>query len=147
MFLSHENSCFLWIQGNPIPFWCPQNFLVWFWSCFKLLIKWVYEGGCPNFFIPQNNMFLSKVHDSAQRSLFLKLTHLCEQGLASLLHSPSIRPHITDVLYNPSLYICTDENRMKSEGDFNGILINRNIYASSTYMISCLQITPVISMN
>ena len=52
------------IQGNPIPFWCPQNFLVWFWSCFKLLIKWVYEGGCPNFF------YSSKQHVSIKGSWF-----------------------------------------------------------------------------
>ena len=136
----HMKTVVFWvIQGNAIPLWCPQNFLVGFWSCFKLLIKWVYEGVCPNFFIPQNNMFLSKVHGSAQRSLFLKLHHLYEQGLVCLLQSPSIRLHITDVLYNPRLFICTDENRVKFEGAydtelFSEIMINRFSYASSTSM-------------
>ncbi|XP_052722336.1 uncharacterized protein LOC128193116 [Crassostrea angulata] len=86
-----------------------------FWVCFKLLLKWVYEGICPNFFIPQNNMFVSKVHGSAQNRLFLQLHELYKKGLACLLQSPSIRTYIIDVLYNPRLTICTDEKLIAPE--------------------------------
>nr|XP_022317032.1 uncharacterized protein LOC111120514 [Crassostrea virginica] len=116
----HMKTVVFWvIQQNAVPVWCPQNFLAGFWVCFKLLLKWVYEGVCPNFFIPQNNLFLSKVHGSAQRSLFQQLHGLYEKGLVCLLQSPSIRSCITDVLYNPRLSICTNNDRIMSECDID----------------------------
>ncbi|XP_065927923.1 cyclic GMP-AMP synthase-like receptor [Magallana gigas] len=70
----HMKTTIFWaIQQNTLPHWCSQNLLDGFWVCFKLLLKWVYEGICPNFFIPQNNLFLTKVHGSAQNRLFLQL--------------------------------------------------------------------------
>ncbi|XP_065923774.1 uncharacterized protein [Magallana gigas] len=73
----HIKTIVLWtIQQNTLPHWCPQNILVGFWVCFELLLKWVREGICPNFFIPQNNLFLTKVNGSAQNRLFLQLHEL-----------------------------------------------------------------------
>nr|XP_022308648.1 uncharacterized protein LOC111114577 [Crassostrea virginica] len=109
----HMKTVIFWvIQQNAVPLWCPQNLLAGFWVCFKLLLKWVYEGVCPNFFISENNLFLSKVHGSAQKKLFLELHGLYEEGLACLLQSPSIKSYITNVLYNPRLAICTNEDRI-----------------------------------
>ncbi|XP_078321567.1 cyclic GMP-AMP synthase-like receptor 2 isoform X1 [Crassostrea virginica] len=114
----HMKTVIFWvIQQNAVPLWCPQNLLARFWVCFKLLLKWVYEGACPNFFIPENNLFLSKVHSSAQKKFFLELHGLYEKGLVCLLQSPSIKSYITNVLYNPRLSICTNEDRMISECD------------------------------
>ncbi|XP_052719433.1 uncharacterized protein LOC128191417 [Crassostrea angulata] len=120
----HMKTTVFWaIQQNLLSHWCPQNFLAGFWVCFKLLLKWVYEGVCPNFFIPQNNLFLTKVHGSAQKSLFLWLHGLYNKGLACLLQSSSIRSYIIDVLYNPRLSICTSENMMISEVDYDVELV------------------------
>nr|XP_022310280.1 uncharacterized protein LOC111115735 [Crassostrea virginica] len=126
----HMKTVIFWvIQQNAVPLWCPQNLLAGFWVCFKLLLKWVYEGVCPNFFIPENNLFLSKVHGSAQRKLFLMLHGMYERGLACLLQSPSIKSYITNVLYNPRLSINANEDRMISECDHDKQLfseIDRN---------------------
>ncbi|XP_034317673.2 uncharacterized protein [Magallana gigas] len=106
----HMKTTVFWaIQQNTLLHWCPQNLLAGFWVCFKLLLKWVYKGICPNFFIPQNNMFLTKVYGSAQNRLFLQLHELYKKGLACLLQSSSIRSYIIDVLYHPRLFICVDE--------------------------------------
>nr|XP_022310281.1 uncharacterized protein LOC111115736 [Crassostrea virginica] len=114
----HMKTVIFWaIQQNAVPLWCPQNLLGGFWVCFKLLLKWVYEGVCPNFFIPENNLFLSKVHGSAQRKLFLELRGLYEKGLVCLLQSPSIKSYIIYILYNPRLSIYANEDRMISECD------------------------------
>ncbi|XP_061192744.1 uncharacterized protein LOC133200946 [Saccostrea echinata] len=116
----HMKTTLFWvIQRNMIPYWCPQNLLECFWVCFKVILQWVYEGICPNFFIPKNNMFLVKIYGSAQKRLFLKLHTLYKTGLASLLQSPTIRSHIIHVLYNPRLSICTNERYMTSEVDFD----------------------------
>ncbi|XP_022315409.1 uncharacterized protein LOC111119495 [Crassostrea virginica] len=121
----HMKTAVFWVlQQNVVPLWCPQNLLAGFWVCFKLLLKWVYKGVCPNFFIPQNNLFLTKIHGSAQRNLFLQLHGLYEKGLACLLQSPSVRSFITDVLNNPRLCICTNEDRMRSECEYDVELFN-----------------------
>ncbi|XP_078316898.1 uncharacterized protein LOC111116160 [Crassostrea virginica] len=137
------------IQQNVVPLWCPQNLLVGFWVCFKLLLKWVYKGVCPNFFIPQNNLFLTKIHGSAQRSLFLHLHGLYEKGLACLLKSPSIRSYITDVLYNPRLSICTNEDRMKPGCEHDVELYNeidRNITQAPKTLDQCIKYLQTIEL-
>nr|XP_022297686.1 uncharacterized protein LOC111107037 [Crassostrea virginica] len=112
----HMKTAVFWaIQRNTIDHWCPQNLLAGFWVCYKLLLKWVYEGVCPNFFIPENNMFLNKVHGVAQRNLFTQLNGLYEKGIAFLLQNPSISSYIMNVLCNPRLSVCTDEHTLISK--------------------------------
>ncbi|XP_052690425.1 uncharacterized protein LOC128168268 [Crassostrea angulata] len=127
----HMKTIVFWaIQQNTLPYWCPQNLLAGFWVCFKLLLKWVYEGVCPNFFIPQNNLFLTKIHGHAQNRLFLQLHELYKKGLACLLQSYSIRSYIIDVLYNPTLSICTDESTLRSQVDYDVELITESSLVS-----------------
>ncbi|XP_065938141.1 uncharacterized protein [Magallana gigas] len=123
----HMKITVFWvIQQNTLPRLCPQNLLAGFWVCFKLLLKWVYEGVCPNFFIPQNNLFLTKVHGSAQNRLFLQLHELYKKGLACLLQSSSIRSYIIDVLHNHILSVCTDESTMRPEVEFDVELVRES---------------------
>ena len=61
------------IQNNSRMNWAPENLLTCFWTFFKLLVSWVYRGECPNFFIPQNNMFRGKVVGHTQVVLFDQL--------------------------------------------------------------------------
>nr|XP_022298625.1 uncharacterized protein LOC111107635 [Crassostrea virginica] len=121
----HMKTAIFWaIQGNTIDHWCPQNLLAGFWVCYKLLLKWVYEGVCPNFFIPENNMFLNKVHGVAQRNLFTQLNGLYEKGITFLLQNPSISSYIMTVLYDPRLSVCTDERTLISEVKLDRELFN-----------------------
>ncbi|XP_062616159.1 uncharacterized protein LOC134277879 [Saccostrea cucullata] len=115
----HMKTAVFWvIQLNIMPYWCPQNLLQCFWVCFKLILKWVYDGICPNFFIPENNMFLSNIHGKAQRELFIGLHELYEKGLACLIHSPSVRFHVITILQNPRQSVCTDEHALISKAKF-----------------------------
>ncbi|XP_061165131.1 uncharacterized protein LOC133174107 [Saccostrea echinata] len=120
----HMKTAVFWaIQQNKLLKWCPQNLLECFWVCFKLILKWVYEGVCPNFFIPENNMFLTKIHSDSQLILFLRLYTLYENGCVScLLHYPFIRARVLNVLYNPGCSICTDEHTLISEVMFDELL-------------------------
>ncbi|XP_065936912.1 uncharacterized protein [Magallana gigas] len=122
----HMKTTVFWaIQQNTLPHWCPQNLLAGFWICFKLLLKWVHEGVCPNFFIPQNNLFLAKVRGPTQNRLFLQLHELYKKGIVCLLQSSSIRSYVIGVLYNPRLSICTNENAMRYEVDFDLELVQQ----------------------
>ncbi|XP_062587876.1 uncharacterized protein LOC134249559 [Saccostrea cucullata] len=118
----HMKTAVFWaLQQNSIPHWYPQNFLECFWVCFKLLLKWVYEGVCPNFFIPENNMFLTNIFGESQRKLFLELHGLYEKGIALLLHSQSIRSIIIIGLCNPGLCMYNSE-------DDEEIVFNLNLF-------------------
>nr|XP_022309522.1 uncharacterized protein LOC111115170 [Crassostrea virginica] len=112
----HMKTAVFWaIQQNTIGYGCPKNLLAGFWVCFKLLLKWVYEGVCPNFFIPKNNMFLNKIYGAAQRDLFDRLYDLYDKGIAFLLQIPTISSYIMFVLCNPRLSVCTDDHTLISE--------------------------------
>ena len=91
-----KTAVFWAIQQNTSAHWCPQNLLTGFWLCFKFLLKWVFDGVCPNFFIPENNMFLNKVHGAAQNNLFCQMYGFYEKGIIFLLQSPSISSYIMD---------------------------------------------------
>lgn len=70
----HIKTVVFWaIQQNTLHNWCPQSMLDGFLICYKVLLRCIYEGVCPNFFIPQNNMFLGKINGSAQSELFDRL--------------------------------------------------------------------------
>ena len=120
----HMKTALFWVlQNSTIPECCPQNFLQYFWACFKLVLKWVYEGVCPNFFIPENNMFLSNIYGSAQRRLFDRLHKMYENGLLCLLESPSINPYLLPALTKQMPMVIPDE-----------ILLIRELFCDETYL-------------
>ncbi|XP_078323250.1 uncharacterized protein LOC144622452 [Crassostrea virginica] len=138
----HIKTAVLWaIQQNATHDWSPQNLLAGFWVCFKLLLKWVYEGVCPNFFIPENNMFLNKVYGEAQKQLFTQLYSLYERGIAFLLHIPPISSCIMNVLCNPRLSVCTDERTLLSEVRLDKELFNEIYIQSVTQdnLLGCME--------
>ena len=144
----HMKTTIFWaVQHNSIAHWCPQNLLSGFWVCFKLLLKWVYEGVCPNFFIPENNMFLNKVHGEAQKNLFTQLYGLYENGIAFLLQSPSISSYIMGVLCNPRVSVCTDEHTLISEVVLEEELFyeinGRNVFSPKDLQ-SCMDLLHII---
>ncbi|XP_062596006.1 uncharacterized protein LOC134257411 [Saccostrea cucullata] len=98
------------IQKNTSLSWTPENLLTCFWESFKLLIYMVHTGECPNFFIPQNNMFRVKVTGSVQILLFNQLYDLYSKGISCLLLSEKIRPYLSIAILYKTLRVQTDEN-------------------------------------
>ncbi|XP_062595561.1 uncharacterized protein LOC134256899 [Saccostrea cucullata] len=104
-----KTAVFWVIQTNNSLTWTPENVLPCFWRCFKLLIFWVFIGECPNFFIPENNMFRFKVTGSMQTLLFNNLNELYCKGISSLLLSETLRPFLSQAILYRGLRVCTDE--------------------------------------
>ncbi|XP_048751195.2 uncharacterized protein LOC125662893 [Ostrea edulis] len=146
----HMKMAVFWVlQHNTVLAWGPHNLLQCFWISFKVILKWVYEGVCPNFFIPENNMFLFKIYGAAQQKLFIRLYGLYEKGLVEcLLHISSISPYVRSAQLNPRLSICTDEHVLISEAEFDGELfreIIRNNYAQSTSDLRlCMKVLHIV---
>lgn len=99
---------------SPIK-WKPCNLLSCFWTCFKLLISWVDKGECPNFFIPQNNMFRVKVVGHKQAVLFEKLHSLYNEGIICLLLSPTIGEYLEKSIPYRYLKPGTEETTIVSD--------------------------------
>nr|XP_022286732.1 uncharacterized protein LOC111099656 [Crassostrea virginica] len=97
------------IQNDNHMAWVPENLLMCFWTCFKLLISWVHRGECPNFFIPQNNMFRVKVVGQTQCALFDHLFGLYCKGISCLLLSPTIGKYLYMPMVDRTLTFRTDE--------------------------------------
>ena len=58
-----------WEISDHSKGWTHFNFLHKFLNVFRRLIKWVSIGYCPNFFIPENNMFYGKICGRTQTAL------------------------------------------------------------------------------
>ena len=103
------------VQCDRSLHWVPRNLLSCFWTCFKVLLSWVYKGECPNFFISQNNMFRVKVVGHTQVSLFEQLYALYNKGILCLLMSPTIDRFLNIVILNGMLTFRTDDTRLISD--------------------------------
>ncbi|XP_061190080.1 uncharacterized protein LOC133197919 [Saccostrea echinata] len=137
----HMKTAVFWvIQQNMIPQWSPHTLLYSSWVCFKLVLKWVYEGDCPNFFIPSNNMFLSNIYGEAQNVLFLRLYELYKTGIRSMLDTLSIMScnECIAFLRDPSFSCCADENIQFSEADFD-VMLFREIESNESLPVLNVQ--------
>lgn len=134
----HMKTAIFWaIQQNMLSQWCPENILAGFWVCFKLVLKWVFLGVCPNFFIPQNNLFLSRIYGEAQDNLFRRLYELYEKGLSLVLHISTTRQFILQgLIYRGRIDYegCT----LSSEIEFD-TRFNREMESSAPLKTSNLQ--------
>ena len=66
----HIKTCmFSVIENTPCEFWKPENLLVCISLCLRKLLEWVDAGYCPNYFIPDENMFDRRIHGTVRLRL------------------------------------------------------------------------------
>ena len=66
----HIKTCmFFVIENTPRQFWKPDNLLVCISLCLRKLLEWVDAGYCPNYFIPEENMFDRRIHGTVRLRL------------------------------------------------------------------------------
>ena len=54
----HIKTCMLYMkEKTPAEFWRPENLLGCMLTALKVLSRWAKEGNCPDYFIPDENMF------------------------------------------------------------------------------------------
>ena len=70
--------------------WNPSSLLSCIWKCFLRLLHWVVCSYCPNFFIPQNNMFAGKIESTNRDNLLRHMMTLYHEGYRSILRCRSI---------------------------------------------------------
>ncbi|KAK3104935.1 hypothetical protein FSP39_013467 [Pinctada imbricata] len=97
-----KTAVFWEISENPYS-WSPYNFLFKFWNVFRRLINWVSKGYCPNFFIPENNMFYGKICGELQKTVLSKLRELYLDGYWSLLACTSMSATLSQLIVQPQI--------------------------------------------
>ncbi|KAK3084245.1 hypothetical protein FSP39_010636 [Pinctada imbricata] len=112
-----KTAVFWEISENNIG-WTPGNFIFKFWNVFRRVIGWVSAGYCPNFFMPEHNMFYGKIYGRLQRDLTISLISLFDEGYLCLLRCTSLYKTLSKVVAYPSLVhrISTNEDDYVSLG-------------------------------
>ena len=93
-----KTALFWEIVSSPSQ-WFPSSLLTCFWNCFSRLLQWVSASYCPNFFIPQNNMFGGKIECENRIKLLRYLGTLYTEGYTCLLRCPSLSHWMTFILF------------------------------------------------
>ncbi|KAL3883196.1 hypothetical protein ACJMK2_029512 [Sinanodonta woodiana] len=76
----HCKTCiFYLVENTPSAIWQPENLLLCVELCLRLLYNWVESKMCPNYFIPEENMFQCKVYGHVQVQLLNILGNLLRQ--------------------------------------------------------------------
>ena len=107
-------TALFWEITNGNVIWNIHNFMSGFWACFKRLlhwINWINNKYCPNFFIPENNMFAGKITDQARIKLLCCLLPLYKEEYHCLLRCPSLQNNLQVFIERPMMAadIETDE--------------------------------------
>ena len=85
-----------WELSHSSISWDSSNFLACFWICFQRILHWINNEYCPNFFIPENNMFAVRVR------LMSCLVPLYQEGYNCLLRCPTIQNELFTIIRHPS---------------------------------------------
>ncbi|KAK3100324.1 hypothetical protein FSP39_018144 [Pinctada imbricata] len=81
-----KKTAVFWEISENVNDWSTRDFLNRFLNVFHRVIRWVEEGYCPNFFIPEQNMFYGKIYGRRQRELMFRLRSLYDEGIMCLSH-------------------------------------------------------------
>ena len=79
--------------------WSPSTLLSGFWNCFRRLLWWISCSFCPNFFVPQNNMFRGKIEGKNRDKLLRHLRILYFEGYKCLLRCQSLADVMSESIY------------------------------------------------
>ncbi|XP_060065091.1 uncharacterized protein LOC132545418 [Ylistrum balloti] len=86
------------VENTPEAFWNEKNHFICFWFCFNILCSWVKAGYCPQYFIPQNNLFKRHIHGQNKQILLHILNEIHQMKWMCLSIGTYVRPSIMDIL-------------------------------------------------
>ncbi|KAL3860628.1 hypothetical protein ACJMK2_010724 [Sinanodonta woodiana] len=143
----HCKTCmFYLIESTPATLWQPHNALMCIELCLRTLRMWVEEGNCPNYFIPEENMFLGKVYGHIQRNLVNVLHDLIRQNGKYLTGIPifEIGQTLIRACQSPVTEIDNEQNHFDSTSFTVFFLLNtiKNVWFN--YLEENVLINPTI---
>ena len=121
--------------------WTPSSLLIRFWDCFRRLVHWVSCSYCPNFFVPENNMFEGKIESTSRAKLLDNLNVLYKEGFRCLLRCPS-RGMATVMEHSDMMVVEPGEERVST----SRIAINIIYEYNNTFNYSALDQKHIIQL-
>ena len=118
-----KTALFWEITASP-HHWNPSSPLSCFWKCFCRLIQWVNNAYCPNYFIPENNMFQGKIEGENRDKLLQHLSTIYYEGYRCLLRCPSL---IITKTSSPEIFLADILNGLKVYKDRCGTCVVQTI--------------------
>jgi hypothetical protein len=85
-----KNIIFWVSEELPLSIWRPENLVYCFMKCFGRLVYCVEYSMCPHYFIPEINMFKSKIEGHARQVLLGRLMVLYSYGWRCILLSKQL---------------------------------------------------------
>ncbi|KAK3085837.1 hypothetical protein FSP39_009419 [Pinctada imbricata] len=130
-----------WAISDNSSDWTPFNFLQKFWNVFRRLTEWVSIGYCPNFFIPENNMFFGKICGQKQTSLLILLRELYSEGYDSLLRCSSLNSNLSLLISQPQIayFLSCNEEEYVSKS----MIESGRFHVINMFDIGCIEETTV----
>ena len=64
-----KTAMFYLIETTPSDFWKPENLVSCVIAAFEMIHKWIETDNCPNYFIPDENMFEGKTDEKTRNIL------------------------------------------------------------------------------
>ncbi|KAK3086617.1 hypothetical protein FSP39_021064 [Pinctada imbricata] len=117
-----KTAVFCEISENPYN-WTPSNFMEKTWNVFRRIMNWVFVEYCPNYFIPEHNMFFGKIYGIHQRNLMLRLRTLYDEGYLCFLRCSSLYGKLSVVINQPFLvnFLPTNEDDNSRIGELQRV--------------------------
>ncbi|KAL3857809.1 hypothetical protein ACJMK2_012444 [Sinanodonta woodiana] len=82
----HFKTCmFHLIENTPATIWQPENLLICVQMCLRLMYVWIDGEICPNYFIPEENMFQCKIYGHISRLLLSVLSNILKEECRCLV--------------------------------------------------------------
>ena len=104
-----------WEIANGRVQWDIPNFFSAFMACFQRLLDWITNEYCPNFFIPENNMFAGKIHGKSRAKLLSYLVPMFNEGCRCLLRCPLLERELQELIRQPLLAFCCEIQAIPNE--------------------------------
>ena len=121
------------IDMTPSQFWRPDNLLFCLITALHCLLLWSMDSNCPNFFIPDENMFRWRISRHLLKRLSDELFRLMSLDFLSLLRSIK-----TDSLnYRIQIYMLGNCQHLTTPYDYRPLLklsLNNRIFANIMLM-------------
>ena len=86
----HLKTClFYMIENTPASLWTPDKLLACLQGCLHCLLQWAVSGKCPNYFIPEENMFEGRIQKNVLNQLQRALAKLVKADYQYLIQIKS----------------------------------------------------------
>lgn len=93
----HCKTCiFHTVEKTPASIWTPDNLINCLLICIKQLLQWLKDGVCPNYFIPDQNLFDKEGFAENRHFMMEEIEQILETSPQFLYNLPSCQ--ITDFL-------------------------------------------------